>query len=216
MISNQVCSEHRTLLYLRRVHADRIASMPTLRQLEYLTALADTLHFRRAAERMHATQPTLSEQLQALERRLGIQLVERSRSKVLITAIGLEVVTIARRVLRDIRRIRDITGNNGYGLAGVIRLNLISSVGPYFLSRVVPELQARYPQLKLYAREELPHELFSELDDGVHDVIIAPSPVSENGLKQTVIFDEPLYLTVPVSLPSAITCGSKISRASSF
>jgi LysR family hydrogen peroxide-inducible transcriptional activator len=199
MISNQVCSEHRTFLYLRRVHADRIASMPTLRQLEYLIALADTLHFRRAAERVHATQPTVSEQLQALERRLGIQLVERSRSKVLITAIGLEVVTIVRRVLRDIRRIRDITGNNGYGLTGVIRLGLISSVGPYFLSRVVPELHARYPQLKLYAREELPHELFSELDDGVHDVIIAPSPVSENGLKQTVIFDEPLYLTVPVN-----------------
>ena len=64
MISNQVCSEHRTFLYLRRVHADRIASMPTLRQLEYLIALADTLHFRRAAERVHATQPTLSEQLQ--------------------------------------------------------------------------------------------------------------------------------------------------------
>jgi len=63
-ISNQVCSEHRTFLYLRRVHADRIASMPTLRQLEYLIALADTLHFRRAAERVHATQPTLSEQLQ--------------------------------------------------------------------------------------------------------------------------------------------------------
>ena len=50
--------------------------MPTLRQLEYLIALADRLHFRRAAERVHVTQSTLSEQLQALECRLGVQLVE--------------------------------------------------------------------------------------------------------------------------------------------
>jgi len=86
--------------------------MPTLRQLEYLIALADTLHFRRAAERVHATQSTLSEQLQALECRLGVQLVERSRSKVVITTIGHEVVEVARRALHDVRCIRDITGNN--------------------------------------------------------------------------------------------------------
>ena len=55
--------------------------MPQLRQLEYLVAIADTLHFRRAAEKVNTTQPTLSEQLKALEQRLGVQLVERSRSR---------------------------------------------------------------------------------------------------------------------------------------
>ncbi|MGE3248280.1 MAG: LysR family transcriptional regulator, partial [Beijerinckiaceae bacterium] len=57
--------------------------MPSLRQLEYLLALAETGNFRRAAERANTTQPTLSEQLKALETRLGAQLVERSRSRVL-------------------------------------------------------------------------------------------------------------------------------------
>jgi len=62
--------------------------MPNLRQLEYLVALSETLHFRRAAERANTTQPTLSEQLKALEERLGLQLVERSRSRVAITPVG--------------------------------------------------------------------------------------------------------------------------------
>jgi LysR family hydrogen peroxide-inducible transcriptional activator len=62
--------------------------MPNLRQLEYLVALSETLHFRRAAERANTTQPTLSEQLKALEERLGLQLVERARSRVAITPVG--------------------------------------------------------------------------------------------------------------------------------
>ena len=172
--------------------------MPTLRQLEYLVAVADTLHFRRAAERVSATQPTLSEQLQVMEARLGVQLIERSRSNVLLTPIGLEVLEIGRRMLRDAQHIRDITGSIGRGLAGVIRLGLPSTIGPYLLPRVVPHLHALHPQLKLYVREELPHALPRGLIDGLHDIIIAPLPVEEAGLCQTIIFQEPLYLAVPI------------------
>ncbi len=62
--------------------------MPNLRQLEYLVAVADTGNFRRAAELVNTTQPTLSEQLKALEVRLGAQLVERSRTRVVITQLA--------------------------------------------------------------------------------------------------------------------------------
>ena len=158
--------------------------MPTLRLLEYLVAVADTRHFRRAAERVSATQPTLSEQLQVMEARLGVQLIERSRSNVLLTPIGLEVLEIGRRMLRDAQHIRDITGSIGRGLAGVIRLGLPSTIGPYLLPRVVPHLHA----LQLYVREELPHALPRGLIDGLHDIIIAPLPVEEAGLCQTIIF----------------------------
>ncbi|MBE3110391.1 MAG: LysR family transcriptional regulator [Acidobacteria bacterium] len=133
--------------------------MPTLRQLEYLVAVSETRHFGRAAERVHVTQPTLSEQLRALEQRLGVQLVERSRSAVVVTPIGTEVVEISRRMLRDAQRIRDCTGNIGQGLAGVVRIGLPSTIGPYLLPSVVPNLHARYPELKLHVREDLPHAL---------------------------------------------------------
>jgi len=173
-------------------------AVPTLRQLEYLVAVADTRHFGRAAERVHVTQPTLSEQLKTLEQRLGVQLVERSRSNVVVTPLGFEVVEIARRMLRDAQRLRDITGNASGGMSGVVRLGLPSTIGPYLLPRVAPQLHAVYPQLKLYVREELPHVLPRELAEGLHDVIVAPLPVNQNGLKEAVLFEEPLYLAVPL------------------
>jgi LysR family hydrogen peroxide-inducible transcriptional activator len=172
-------------------------AMPTLRQLEYLVAVADSRHFGRAAERVNVTQPTLSEQLRTLEQRLGVELVERSRSNVVVTPLGFEVVEIARRMLRDAQRIVDVTGHVGAGIAGVIRLGLPPTIGPYLLPRVMPSLHATYPKLKLYVREELPHALPRELAEGIHDVIIAPLPVNQGGLKDAVLFEEPLYLAVP-------------------
>ena len=172
--------------------------MPTLRQLEYLVAVADTRHFGRAAERVHITQPTLSEQLRTLEKRLGVQLVERSRSNVVVTPLGFEVVEISRRMLRDAQRIRDITGHVGSGMGGVVRLGLPSTIGPYLLPRVVPHLHALYPHLKLYVREELPHLLPHGLVEGIHDVIVAPLPVTQTGFNEAILFDEPLHLAVPI------------------
>jgi LysR family hydrogen peroxide-inducible transcriptional activator len=172
--------------------------LPTLRQLEYLVAVADTRHFGRAAERVHVTQPTLSEQLRALEQRLGVQLVERSRSNVVVTPLGFEVVEIARRMLRDTQRIRDITGHVGSGMGGVVRLGLPFTIGPYLLPRVVPHLHALYPHLKLYAREELPHILPRGLAEGLHDVIVAPLPITQTGFREAILFEEPLHLAVPV------------------
>ena len=172
--------------------------MPTLRQLEYLVAVADTRHFGRAAERVHITQPTLSEQLRTLEKRLGVQLVERSRSNVVVTPLGFEVVEIARRMLRDAQRIRDVTGYVGSGMGGVVRLGLPFTIGSYLLPRVVPHLHERYPHLKLYAREDFPHVLPRGLIEGLHDVIVAPLPVAQSGLNVAVLFEEPIYLAVPV------------------
>ena len=109
--------------------------MPNIRQLEYLVAVADTLSFRRAAERTNTTQPTLSEQLKVLEERLGVQLVERGRTRVMVTPIGEQVVEIARRVLRDANEIRTITASGGKELSGLLRLGLPPTIGPYLLPR---------------------------------------------------------------------------------
>ncbi len=118
--------------------------MPNLRQLEYLVAVADTRHFRRAAERTNTTQPTLSEQLKALEDRLGTQLVERSTSRVVLTATGAQVVEIARRMLRDAQEIRSITSVGDKGLSGLLRLALPPTIGPYLFKHAAPQLHNSY------------------------------------------------------------------------
>jgi len=73
----------------------------TLRQMRYLTAVADTLNFSRAADLCFVTQPTLSAGIKELEDRLGVQLIERTRQTVMLTTVGEEITTRARQLLLD-------------------------------------------------------------------------------------------------------------------
>lgn len=177
--------------------------MPSLRQLEYLIALAETRHFRRAAERTNTTQPTLSEQIKALEERLGAQLIERSRTGALLTPIGAQVVEIGRRILKDANEIRSLAAGSDDTLKGVLRVGLPSTIGPYLLPSVVPTLHRVYPELKLYVREELPQTLPHTLEDGGYDFIITPLPVRGEELTVVDLFREPLFLTVAADHPLA-------------
>lgn len=177
--------------------------MPTVRQLEYLVAIADERHFRRAAERVNTTQPTLSGQLKTLEDRLGVCLVERSRSRVVLTAAGAEIVDIARRVLQDVREIKAIATAHDAKLSGVVRLGVPSSIGPYLVPKIVPDLRREYPDLKFYVREELSQKLPAGLSSGMFDVIIAPLPISSPGLQTTELYTEPFALVLPSQHPLA-------------
>lgn len=177
--------------------------MPSLRQLEYLIAIAETRHFRRAAERVNTTQPTLSGQLKALEDRLGAQLVERTRSRVSLTPIGGEVVEVARRMLKDAQNLRDLCAKRGASLGGVIRLGVPPTICAYLLPRVIPALHRTHPELKLYIREELPQALISGLDEGSHDVIILPMPIPGAEFNRETLYREPLYLAVAEDHPLA-------------
>jgi LysR family transcriptional regulator, hydrogen peroxide-inducible genes activator len=177
--------------------------VPSIRQLEYLVALADTLHFRRAAERCNTTQPTLSEQVKALEDRLGAQLFERNRTGVLLTPIGSAATEIARRILRDANELRVIAASGDATLKGVLRVGLPATIGPYLLPHVVPILHRTYPELKLYVREEVPQTLPRTLEAGGYDIIITPLPVRGDELHTVELFREPLFLTVGADHPLA-------------
>ncbi len=177
--------------------------MPNLRQLEYLVALADTLHFKRAAERTNSTQPTLSEQLKAMECRLGAQLVERSRTRVLLTPVGHQVVEVARRMLRDANEIRMLASSGGRELSGLLRLGVPPTIGPYLLPHVLPAVRRAYPNLKLYVRESLPEDLPRMLEDGRLDLVITILPVAQGELTGVTLFREPLLLAVASDHPLA-------------
>lgn len=177
--------------------------MPGIRQLEYLVALADTLSFRAAAARTGTTQPTVSEQLKALEAKLGAVLVERGRTRVLLTPLGEQVVAVARRILRDANEIRQLSAGGGNELSGVVRLGLPPTIGPYLLPLVLPSLHKAFPKLKLYVREDLPDALPGALQSGALDVIITLLPVPETDLVTRSLFREALYLVVAADHPLA-------------
>lgn len=177
--------------------------MPTLQQFRYLVAVADTLHFRRAAEVAAVTQPTLSAQLKELEGKLGVQLVERSRAGVTLTPVGQEIAVRARAVLRDVSDISALARAGADPLASTMRVGLVGSLGGYFLPRIIPGLHATYPKLKFYLREGTAADLLSRLRDGSLDVLFFPIPVEGADLASAPLFHEPLQVVMPVDHPLA-------------
>ncbi|MEN8683988.1 hydrogen peroxide-inducible genes activator [Marivita sp.] len=171
--------------------------MPSLQQLRYLVAVADQLHFRRAAEMCNVTQPTLSAQIKELEMRLGTTLVERSRSKVMMTPTGKEIAERGRRVLREVAEIHTIAKAGQSMLSSVIRIGVVQTVGSYFLPLVIPDLHKQYPKLGLYVREGLPDLLLGSLEDGALDLLFFPLPVNRAELESQSLFREPIQVVMP-------------------
>ena len=171
--------------------------MPSLQQLRYLVAVADTLHFRRAAETVNVTQPTLSTQLRELELRLGVQLVERTRARVVMTPVGTEIAARARRILREVADIRDLALRAQRPLSGTIRVGVVQSLGSYLLPHLIPDLHDGFPDLRLYVREGLADALIQRLEEGAIDFLFYPLPLVRADLVTVPLFREPLLVVVP-------------------
>ena len=166
--------------------------MPTLRQLQYLVAIADERHFGRAAQRVHVAQPTLSAQFSALEQKLSCRLVERDRKGVTPTPVGREVIERARKVLSEVQGIVDFVETSRSELSGKLKLGVPPTLGPYLLAHIVPVLHQRFPQLKLYVREGTPRDIQDELIQGTLDVVLTPAPVMHSSLEVRQLFKENL------------------------
>src|SRR5262249_11434624 len=131
-----------------------LSMTPTLTQLRYLVAVADHLHFRKAAAACHVTQPALTTQIQTLEERLGAPPVERSQRRVMLTPPGAEAAARARRILEETQALSDLARGARRPLCGPLSLGVIPTVGPYLLPGLLPAVREAYPELQLFLREE--------------------------------------------------------------
>lgn len=172
--------------------------MPTLRQFEYLVTLADTGSFAKAARLTHVSQPTLSQQVKAMEDRLGVKLLERSATGVILTPIGRSVVTKARSLLGEVRDIEALARSAADGVTGTLRVGTTPTLGPYLLSPIIAELHRAAPSLKLYVREGIPDAQALALSRGDLDVLLSPLPVLGDDIHIEPLFREPLYLVAAV------------------
>ena len=151
--------------------------LPTLRQLQYLIAVAEDGHFGRAAERCFVTQSTLSAGIQELESILGVTVIERTKRRVAVTPLGLELVARARRVLAEVEDMTVTAKASTRPLTGLLRLGAIPTIGPYVLPKVLPPLRASYPELRLFLREDRTARVVDQLVGGELDAaLIAVAP----------------------------------------
>ncbi len=134
-----------------------------IRDLEYLVALAEHRHFRRAADSCHVSQPTLSGQIRKLEDELGVMLLERTSRKVLFTQAGLLLVDQARTVLREVKVLKEMASQQGETMSGPLHIGLIPTIGPYLLPHIIPMLHQTFPKLEMYLHEAQTHQLLAQL-----------------------------------------------------
>ncbi len=170
---------------------------PTIKQLEYFVCLAESIAFRRAAESLNISQPTLTAQIYKLEKILDLTLFERSRSGTTLTPAGRDLLGNARQVIEEMRGLMDQATMINRGPGGTFRIGVSPTVGPYLLPNILPGLHQAYPSLKLYVRENMPKTLELDLLERRLDLVLIPRPFGNPRLTTEVLFHEPLQLVTP-------------------
>jgi LysR family hydrogen peroxide-inducible transcriptional activator len=173
----------------------------TLRQLQYAVAVADSLSFRKAAERCHVSQPSLSAQLAQLERMLGVRLFERDRRRVLVTAAGREIVERARLILRETEALDQAARCAGDPLGGTLRIGVIPTISPYLLPRLTTAVRAAFPRLTLFWVEDRTEVLVRSLDAGALDAVLLALEADVGDVEREVIGRDPFVLATPAGHP---------------
>lgn len=175
----------------------------SFKQLRYFLAVAEAGSFRRAADKLDISQPSLTTQIAKLESAMNIQLFERSRVGTQLTPAGRELVQQARNVIEQAtsfcHQANSLTGEG----TRTYRLGVTPLIGPYLLPLILPEIHNRNTHLKLYVREGVPKELEEELKQAHHDLLLTTLPVNSRELVTAPLFYEPIKLAISQEHPLA-------------
>lgn len=173
------------------------------RDLEYLIALEELKHFRKAAEKCFVSQPTLSGQIRKLEDELNVQLMERSSRKVIFTQAGLDIVAKAKTILLEVKSLKEIARSYKEPMQGALHIGLIPTVAPYLLPIIIPAVKEHFPELDLYLHENQTHVLLKQLESGELDCLILALLPEMSALQQYPLYQEPLELALSEAHPWA-------------
>jgi DNA-binding transcriptional LysR family regulator len=172
-----------------------------LRQLRYFVTLAEELHFGRAAEREHIVQSALSQQVQRLERELGVRLLERSTHHVALTAAGAVFLAEARQILAHAGRAAQ-AARSAEAAAAPLRVGIIDSSYDS-MPQILHEVQARYPGLVIHQAEAGVPEQYQRLTDGRMDVGVGRAALAPPQIASLLFRQDPLGVLVPTAHPFA-------------
>ncbi|WP_267243175.1 hydrogen peroxide-inducible genes activator [Streptomyces sp. PR69] len=167
---------------------------PSLAQLRAFTAVAEHLHFRDAAAAIGMSQPALSGAVSALEETLGVQLLERTTRKVLLSPAGERLAVRARAVLDAVGELLEEAEAVRAPFTGVLRLGVIPTVAPYLLPTVLRLVRDAYPELDLQVHEEQTASLLDGLAAGRLDLLLLAVPLGVPTVTELPLFEEDFVL----------------------
>ncbi|MBZ7924200.1 LysR family transcriptional regulator [Ensifer adhaerens] len=171
----------------------------SLRDLEYVVAVADNGSFIGAAKQCRVAPPSLSAQIKKLEGSIKITVFERTTRRVFLTREGQRFVEQARRVLAEAGKLINLAEQSNLQFGGALRLGAISTLGPYIFPLVLPQVRQLYPELSLGLEEGFTHDLIRKLLSGSVDGVLLSFPFDEPLLSSEMLFEEPFMLAVPKS-----------------
>ncbi len=170
---------------------------PTLSQLRSFVAVAQHRHFGTAAIKLKISQPSLSQGLASLEAGLGVQLIERSTRKVLMTNAGAHLLPRARATLEAVDGFVAEASGLGSRLSGPLRLGLIPTVAPYVLPALLAALVTEYPDVTPFIIEDQTERLLSSLSAGSIEAAVVALPTDKSGFAELPLYTEDFVLIVP-------------------
>lgn len=163
----------------------------TITQLHYLLAVAEHQNFTKAAHYCHVTQPTLSMQVQKLEDELNVQIFDRRKKPIELTAVGTKIIAQAKNIVAEAERINDIVDQEKGFIGGEFKLGMIPTIMPTLLPMFLKNFIKNFPMVKLKIEELNTNELISRIHEGHLDAAIAATPLRMNTVKERVLFYEP-------------------------
>lgn len=176
---------------------------PTLAQLRTFVTIAENRHFGAAAQAMHISQPSLSQALVALEQGLGIQLIERSTRKVIVTSAGEKLLPYAKATLEAADLfLASARGAQGT-LSGALTIGVIPTIAPYILPDLLVELTQQYPNLEPRIVEDQTEHLLNRLRGGQLDLAIIALPSEFPGMVDIPLYREDFRVVVHSGHPFA-------------
>lgn len=176
---------------------------PTLSQLRTFVTIAENKHFGTAAAKLSISQPSLSQALVALEQGLGIQLIERSTRRVIVTPAGEELLPYAKATL-DAAEAFLAHSRGAHGtLTGPLTIGIIPTIAPYILPALLTAVNEQYPELEPHIVEDQTRHLLQMLRDGHIDLAVMALPSEAAGVAEVPLYTEDFAVVVPEDHPLA-------------
>lgn len=162
-----------------------------IQQLKYIVALDEERHFARAAEVCMISQPGLTIQLKNLEEEIGIKIFDRNKVPLTPTELGKEIISRARKILRETNEIRDFVVNEKNQLSGEIKLGVISTLSPYLIPLFIKEMKKATPNMYFMIKEGSTGQLIQDVMTGTIDIALMATPTGIPNLIEHAVFKEP-------------------------
>ena len=167
--------------------------MLTFKQIDYALAVGKNLHFKKAADECYVSPSTLSNAITELETQLGVKIFERNNKKVIVTSLGHEILSKAKKIKLEVQNIHELAQHNVDGFSSSLSIGIIPTISPYFLPLVLPKIQKEFSNLQLKIEEGQSQILTNRVKEGDLDMAILALPYDVQDLMSFKFWEEDFF-----------------------